>query len=133
MGNTLPLMLIIFGSILILTRGPLVFAPQQVRDIYLGMMSTNRNIRLLGVFILVLGVYFAMGARDEPTLAADLMYYLGLLMIVISIFGMLIFPSFVSKFAVPIWQGFSENTLRVIGGLAVIFGLWVIGIGAGLI
>ncbi len=133
MGTILPLMLTIFGLLIIATRGPLIFAPQKVRGIYLSIMETNKSVRFLGLFILILGVYFAMGARDEPTLAADLMYVLGLMMIVLSLFGMLLFPGIIRKFGVPIWSAFSDTALRGIGVIAVLFGLFVIAYGNGLV
>lgn len=121
--NAFAIVVIAMGLMVIVTRGPLIVAPGAVRDFYMGLIGTDGRMRWFGVAVAALGAVFVWAASGEPGVLADVFYILGLLVIVLALIAVIPFPAFSHKLAAKVWGAFNEPALRVIGVLAVLFGI----------
>ncbi len=130
--STTALIIIIFGCLIALTRGPLIVAPGKTRDVYLRLFATDGRMRLLGVVFAVISASIAWSMWGVPGSAAQAISYFALFILVLPAGSMMLLPGPMQKFATTIWGGFGEGTLRVMGLLAVILGAWLVYYGMGL-
>lgn len=124
--------LVVFGVLIILTRAPLIIAPEATRDLYLRILSDDSRMRAFGAFFAVISVAIAYAVRLETGLAAQVLYYLTLIIAVMTGLFMVPFPGMMRKVALQIWNRFSANTMRMLGVLAVLFGGWLVWLGLGM-
>ena len=127
--TTIAIILVVFGSLIIATRGPLIVAPTQTRDLYMTIMTSDARMRGFGIAVGVIAAILAFLLRATPDLASLIVYYLTLLIVAMSALYLVPFPASANRLAKSIWFGFSPAMLRVIGIVSVAFGAWLISVG----
>ena len=76
--SNLALVSIIFGAIIILARGPFIFAPEASRKFLLeSIFANNTRIRIIGIFVVALGMIMANVAQGYDQTAALIIKYFG--------------------------------------------------------
>lgn len=130
--STLGLFLVVFGALIVVTRVPLVVAPERMRVVVLQMMATPSRLRMLGVFVTAVGGWAAWAGSTQASPLGDFVNTAG---VIIIIFG----AGFLVPFAKPASKVFgdlvsliSAGTLRIAGVLAVLLGAWIISYGLGI-
>jgi len=104
---------ILFGAIIILIRGPIIFAPEASRKFFLKLLfSSNTRIRLMGIFAVALGLIMIYAAQGDDHTAALIIKYFGWFLVIVAVF---IF--------VNIMENMDALILRIIG-------IFSVGIGA---
>lgn len=124
--------LIGFGVLIILTRAPLIVAPEATRDLYLKLLSDDSRMRIFGGVFAVLGAIIAFTVRTETGLEAQVLFYCALVVALMTGLLMVPFPGMMRGWALRIWNKFSANTMRALGTLAVLFGGWLVWLGLGM-
>jgi len=120
--NTLALFLIAFGLMIIVSRAPLIVAPGATRSAYLAFISTDRRMRLFGLFAASLGgLVFWIGLTNSGV-AAEILNWLGVAIVALSLGGMIPFPGPARKLAETIWTAISPPALRLVGLLSSVAG-----------
>lgn len=130
--SILGLFLVILGSAIIITRAPLIVAPQQTRNLILRLIGTKDHMRFFGIFVAALGSVLVWIGASEPGVVAQIIFSLGFFMLLVAAFGMIPFPGPCEKLARRVWEKFSLRTLRIMGAAAVLFGALLILYGSGL-
>jgi len=122
--NNLALVSIIWGAIIILTRGPIIFAPEASRNFFLNSIITSETkIRIIGIFVVALGMVMIYVAQGYDQTAALFIKYLGWFFVVVAGPIFLIFTSIYKDILINIVENMDALILRIIG----IFG---VGLGA---
>ncbi len=129
--SPLALVLVIIGVLIAASRAPLIVAPEGTRSLYLKLMETDGRMRGLAVLIILLGGVMIWASAPESTAVANIVYWLGLLMLAIATFFILL-PSQARRLATTTWGSFSTGVLRGLGLIALIFGLLVAAYGLNL-
>lgn len=119
------IVLVIFGLLIAVTRAPLVVAPGKTRDFYLTLFESDTRMRALGLFVAIFGAFCLWATAGVTGTMATIIAVVGIFALVAGAIGMMLFPTWSRDFATRIFKSFSEPTLRVIGALAVAFGLWL--------
>ena len=125
--SNLALVSIIFGAIIILTRGPIIFAPEASRKLILNSIITSKTrIRIIGIFVVALGMIMINVAQDYDHTAALIIKYFGWFLVVVAGSIFLIFTSIFKDIFINIMENMDTLIFRIIG----IFG---VGLGASFI
>ncbi len=127
--SALAIAIIIFGLLILVTRGPLVYAPDKARNRLVGLFDSERKMRMMGIAIAALGAFFIWATDGATGGWAVAVYLFGILALMISLLSMIPFPGRMQPLATRIWKGFSETTLRLIGLTSTVFGVWLIFVG----
>ena len=122
---TLANLCIFIGVLMIVSRAPLIFAPEKYRALILSWVSSPSFMRLFGGFVLALGGLITWITSSESGLLAIILNGLGWVMLVFGLVFMLPFATAASDLASQVWSGFRTSTLRVLGVGAVLFGGWL--------
>ncbi len=123
--SALAILIVILGVSIVLSRAPLVVAPQQTRDAYLRLFDTDSKMRLLAATIGAVGVIAVWAALGVPGTVAAIVNGFGLFMGFVA-FGAILLPGLARKFATSVWTSFGTTAMRFMGALAVIFGLFLV-------
>ena len=118
--------LVVFGILIILSRGPLIVAPGRTRDLYLKLFLSERRMRNYGIIIglvAALVAYTFMGVQGTAPLVV---VAVSLLVVVIAACFLIPFPASANRLAMKVWSAFSPPVLRVIGLVSVLFGMWLV-------
>lgn len=129
--SPLALVLVIIGLLIAASRAPLIIAPEGTRSLYLKLMETDGRMRALAIMIIALGALMIWASAPEPTAVANIVYWLGLLMLAIATFFILL-PGQARRLATTTWSSFSTGVLRGLGLVALVFGLLVAAYGLSL-
>lgn len=117
---------VILGVLILVSRGPLIVAPQRTRDLYLRLLDDGNHHRLLLAGMIgavgAVGAWAAVGATG--TIAA-VIRGVSLLMVAVAVV-MIARPGPVCKLASKVWMSFNETTMRVIGAVSVLLGVALI-------
>jgi len=124
--SNLALVSIIFGAIIILTRGPIIFVPEASMKFFLKLIfSSNTRIRIFGIFAVALGMIMINVAQGYDQTAALIIKYFGWFIVVVAGSISLIFTSIFKNICLNIMGNMDELILRIIGifgvGLGAIF------------
>ena len=119
------IVLVFFGLLIAVTRAPLVVAPGKTRDFYLTLFESDTRMRALGLFVAIFGAICLWATADVPGTMATIIAVVGIFALAAGAVGMMLFPTWARDLATRIFGSFSEPTLRVVGALAVAFGLWL--------
>jgi len=130
--STTALIIILLGLSIVLTRAPLVVAPEAVRGTYLKLFDTDNKMRLMGVIMGAVSALIIWAVWGVPDLASHILRYVAGFVLVVSVLVMIPFPTYAKRLAVSVWTGFSPGTLRVLGTLAVIVGALIVWYGLSL-
>lgn len=130
--STTALIIVILGASIVLSRAPLIIAPEAVRGTYLKLFDTDGKMRLMGVIMgavstLILWVLWGLG--DTAAMAVK---YVAGLVLVLSVAAMIPFPAWARRLATNVWSAFSPGVLRLLGVLAVAVGGLIIWYGLSL-
>ena len=120
------------GILVIVRRGPLIFAPSATLRAYDRLfLSTNTRLRAFAVVIAALAMTLLLIPFGDGSLAVFL-HAVGWVMAAVAL-GILVFPDVLRKFARAIFSFFEnavdDAAVRVLGLLAVVFGFALIYIG----
>ena len=130
--NSLSIFCIVLGILIIVGRGPLIFAPSATLRAYDRLfLSTNTRLRAFAVVIAALAMTLLLIPFGDGSLAGFL-HAVGWVMAAVAL-GILVFPDVPRKVA-RASVSFFENevddaVVRVLGLLAVVFGFALIYIG----
>ena len=127
--NGLALISILMGVLIIISRGPLIFAPEIMRKFYMKLIATSTRIRIMGLCITPLGAVAIMVARGSDQTASLIISVIGYIMVLIAVFFMLIFPSLSKQVADAFLEAMDNLMLRILGLLAVCLGALFIYLG----
>ena len=119
------------GVLIVLTRGPLIFAPQPTLGIYRKLLETHARIRVIGFCVAVLGIALAVSAQGVDRTAAQVIFAFSVI-IGLGALLLLIYPSGYKQLADTVLAAVEDpTTLRVfgvlgtgIGVLLIYLGLW---------
>jgi len=126
------LFLVVFGALIILSRGPLLVAPTRTRDVYLKLFLSDRRMRIFGFVMGAFAVFVAYAVAGVSGTIPLVVFYLALLIALIMGLWLVPFPASANRVATKIWSAFSPLVLRMIGAVSVLFGMWLIFLGFGL-
>lgn len=124
--SALAIVIIAFGVLLIVTRGPFIYAPEKTRTRMLSLFGTDSRMRALGFVFALIGAVFIWASWGETGGWAVAVYLFGVLAFIISALFIIPFSGRMRGFATRVWAGFSETTLRVIGVSSTAFGLLLV-------
>jgi len=127
--SVLAIAIIVFGLLILVTRVPLVYAPDKTRARLVGLFDSERKMRMMGLAIAALGAFFIWATDGATGGWAVTVYLFGILALMISLLCMIPFPGRMQPVATRVWQGFGVTTLRLIGLTSTVFGAWLIYVG----
>jgi len=128
--DNLALVSIVFGAIIVLTRGPMIFVPDASKKFFLSLIfSSNTRIRIMGIFIVALGMIMINVARGYDLTAALIIKYFGWYLVVGAFSLLLIFTPLYKEIAFNIIVNLDGLILRIIGVFSVGLGAVFIYIG----
>ncbi len=117
----------LLGIVSIVSRGGLLFAPEATLALQRRLFSNTGRTRLMGVFVIGLGVALIVTAH-EPN-PGQARFYLELLgwFVAVAGLGIVIAPGAWGRFALSILEAFEDpTTLRAMGALGIGFGVFLI-------
>jgi len=120
--STTALIIVLLGLSIMVSRAPLLVAPEQTRSTYLRLFDTAGKMRVMGLVmgaIAGLILWLVWGLADTPSVAVQ---FLAGLILVLAVIAMIPFPDFSSGLATRVWSAFSPGVLRVLGALAIVVG-----------
>lgn len=124
--GVLALFFVILGIAIIVTRAPLIVAPERARRLVLRIIGTDQRMRIFGIFVAFLGALLVWVGGSQPGAVAQVVFYLGFFMVLIAALAMIPLPGQSRKLATRVWERFTPRTLRIIGTLAVLFGAFLV-------
>lgn len=113
------LIIVILGAAIVLSRAPLIIAPEAVRGTYLKLFDTDGKMRLMGVIMGAVSatiVWLTWGIGDT---ASQVLRDIAGVVLVLSVCAMIPFPAWARRLATNVWSAFSPGVLRLLGVLAV--------------
>ena len=130
--DSLSIMCIVLGTLTIVSRGPLIFAPSATLRFYdRWMFSTNARFRVFGVVFATLAMALLFSDFGEGVLAG-LLHTFGWFMATVALL-FLVLPNVFRRFFQTIFgyieKSVDERIMRIVGLLSVVFGLALIYVG----
>ena len=124
---------VVIGLIVIVARGPLIFAPEQTMLAYERMLATDARVRTVGLVVGALAIALLTAIDGSPT-ASFWLRALGWLL-ALAMIWLLVSPSTYRRLAQGV-IGFAQDStdtaiIRGIGLFAVVFGAWLVYVGIG--
>ena len=120
--SILGLFFVILGAAIIISRAPLIIAPEAARRMVLKIIGTDQRMRFFGFFVASVGILLVWVGGSEPGIVAQVVFTLGFFMLLVAALWMIPFPTSSGKVARNIWGKFAPRTLRILGAVAVAFG-----------
>ena len=129
--DSLSIICIVVGALAILKRGPLIFAPNATLRFYDRLVLSTARIRAAGVVIATLAMALLFSDFGEGVLAG-LLHTFGWLMTTVALL-FLVLPNVLRRILQTIFGYIKKSVddwiLRIVGFLAVVFGLALIYVG----
>ena len=130
--DSLSIMCIVLGTLTIVSRGPLIFAPSATLRFYdRWMFSTNARFRVFGVVFATLAMTLLFSDFGEGVLAG-LLHTFGWSMATVALLC-LVLPNVFRRFFQTIFgyieKSVDERIMRIVGFVGVVFGLALIYVG----
>ena len=125
--NSLATVSVFVGILLIMVRGPLLFAPEATLQTYRKLIADETRIRIIGVFAAMLGVAMISSAWGADQPAAIIISILGWIVALVAPL-LLMLPAFYQYLA-DSFLDMSTAAARVIGVLSVAVGGFFIYLG----
>ena len=121
---------IIFGLLIVISRGLIVVAPATTLRWVKDMISTETRVRTLGLYALVLPALMIWAGASEDTVLANVLLIFGLFYLLIAIPWLVFFPRSYMEFTNSLLP---SNLMwwRVLGLLGAIVGLVLVYFGLG--
>jgi uncharacterized protein YjeT (DUF2065 family) len=120
------IVMICFGIVAIIGRGPLIVAPIKTRDLYMSWIASARMLRLYGALLCLLTIWIIWATQHDVGTAAQIVQGFAWFIGVLSVVVLIPFPGPVSRLGTMIWQKFSDIILRLMGVFSVGVGLALI-------
>jgi hypothetical protein len=119
---------IIFGFLIVISRGLIVVAPATTLRWVKNMISTEIRVRTLGLYALVLPALMIWAGASEDTILANVLLIFGLFYLLIAIPWLVFFPRSYMEFTNSLLP---SNLMgwRVLGLLGVVVGLVLVHFG----
>ena len=132
----LGILCIAIGVLIIVGRGPLIFAPARTLEVYRRMMGTEAAVRVVGLCIGGLGAGATVLARGGGETGVSVVFAIGLVLAVAGLM-LLVFPSQFRGVAGHVLDFMRDSVdpgvVRALGGVAVGIGAYVVYFGARLL
>jgi hypothetical protein len=121
---------IIFGFLIVISRGLIVVAPATTLRWVKDMISTETRVRTLGLYALVLPALMIWAGASEDTVLANVLLIFGLFYLLVAIPWLVFFPRSYMEFTNSLLP---SNLMgwRVLGLLGAIVGLVLVHFGLG--
>jgi uncharacterized protein YjeT (DUF2065 family) len=130
--DSLSIICIAVGFLVIVKRGPLMFAPRATLRFYdRWLLSTNARFRVVGVVGTTLAMALLFSDLGEGVLAR-LVHTLGRFVATVALLFLVlpnVFRGFIQTILVYIEKSVDESIMRIVGFLHVLFGLALIYVG----
>ncbi len=123
--SALAWMVVGFGVLIILTRGPLIFAPVATLAFYRKLFGSVSRIRVLGVGLVGLGAALAASSEGSEGSARSLAQTLGWGIASVSLLFLIILPN--------LYRAVAEMVIDLIADVARPLGVLAVAMGLGLI
>ena len=127
--NALAIVSIAFGLLVIVTRGPLIFAPKGTVRVFLDWIDSTGHVRVLAVGIAVLGLAALGSLAGVPGTLATVIEVIAWWCVAGGVF-LLYFPALYQRFARSFLEAFDVTALRLLGVLGVSVGGLFVYLGA---
>ena len=124
---------IVFGVVVVCSRGPLLVAPAQTLRWLLGVIGTNGSVRALGIVALALGAAMVWAGDSEHSELATILWLAGWAIVGVSTLLLLVFPAVyraIVESMLPSEADADPTGLRILGLAGVIIGGLLIYFGA---
>ena len=135
-SDALGILCIAIGVLVILARGPLIFAPERTLEVYGRMLSTDPAVRVMGLCIGGLGAGTVVLAQGGGGTDVSIAFALGLIIAVVGLM-VLVFPSqfrgVVGHVLDFVRDSVDPGVVRALGGVAVGIGVYLVYFGARLL
>lgn len=128
----LAVVVVILGLLIAVTRAPFIFAPSATRIFYMKWFETDGRMRVLGILVLAIGAALVWVSGTEETTLSKIAFGFGIFMSAFGAIVFILFPTPARNLANKIWNSFSDPMLRVLGFIAVLFGLAIANYGLSL-
>lgn len=128
--NAVAIVSIVFGLLIIVTRGPLIFAPAQMKNVFLKIFQTPQRVRGVGIGMAVLGVAVLLALSESVGTLAVILSVVAWSMLIAALAFMAPFPGAAKSFLDGTINLMSDGFLRVVGAIAVVIGILLIYAGA---
>ena len=126
----LALVSIALGTLVIATRGPLVFAPAGTLGAYRNLIRSNARVRVLGVFGTLIGLAMIAAASGTDGAGAWVIWVWGCLALAVSALFVLPFASAYRQVTEVIVDLMENSDLsRLLGALNIAFGALLVYLG----
>jgi uncharacterized protein YjeT (DUF2065 family) len=119
---------ILLGVLAILSRGPLVFAPDATLGVYRKLLESNARVRIMGCCLAALGVAMVVLAQGSELTAVRIIGFLGWYMVCVAALFLLLFPAAYRRFALSMLEATSQ-AVRPLGAMGVGVGVLIIWLG----
>ena len=124
--NSMGLLSIIVGIIIIALRGPFIFAPKTAMEFSSKKLtSTNNRIRLLGLLVLAFSILLIIIGLKSGIYLEKVIVVFGFIIGIFSIFLFLLFPGNYKQI-IDVISNFDSLALRAIGVLGTAVGVFFI-------
>jgi hypothetical protein len=127
--DDLAIICIIVGIFMIISRGPLIVAPDTTLRFYRKLLATNFRIRLMGLIFLVLTLAMILAARGDRRDGAEIIMVLGYFYSFIVVVFLIIFTSLYKLIADAFLNAMDSVMLRGFGTIALGIGILFIYLG----
>ena len=124
---------IVFGVVVVCSRGPLLVAPAATLRWLLGVIGTNGSVRALGIVALALGAAMVWAGDSEHSELATILWLAGWAIVGVSTLLLLVFPAVyraIVESMLPSEADADPTGLRILGLAGVIIGGLLIYFGA---
>ncbi len=127
--SELAIVCVVAGGLVIATRGPLIFAPQQTVEVYRRVFRSQAGTRAIGALVVAFGAALVLAGRGPETSGSGLLLILAVLLAGSGAL-MLLGPSLFRRLAETILDIATDSAvLRVFGVLAVAIGVGLVYLG----
>ncbi len=127
--NTVAIICIVLGILIIVTRGPLIVAPQATVRVYRKILEKPAQVRIMGLALALLALVVVRATANEPGLLAAILNVLGWLILVVGGLMLTLFPNVAQSIVYRVLDALSDTLLRGAGLVAVGLGLFLIYLG----
>ena len=129
--STLGLICVGLGALMIVSRAPLIFAPEWQRSLIVSWLEKPGFIRGFGVFALALGAGLAFFTNGAAEPIAGVLFFFGGFLTAVGVL-LIFFADSGQALALSVWKSFNTNLLRLFGVIAVLLGAYLISFGLSL-
>ena len=125
--NTLPVIAIFFGIVLILGRAPLLLVPASMLELIRRIISNIIRIRLMGTITLLVGLCIIVDALTIEKSFPGVVLALGCVLAAVAS-SLVLIPTSIQKLAIRIWS-INPMQARLLGLVSVLLGAYLIYLG----